>query len=95
MGLNGSVMLWLLLMVAGVAKAAVFNVNAVLNTGRSLAGLSPAEDLPIVSELLLQFPLKKTKNKILKIISASRKMLICLSLIKNRNWLHFIRDVAH
>lgn len=46
---SSAMVVFQVLLVVGVTKAAVFNINAVLNTGKNFAGLHPTEDYPIVS----------------------------------------------
>lgn len=47
--MSGCEILVLIPLLVGVIEAALFNVNAVLNTGKNLVGLHPTEDYPIVS----------------------------------------------
>lgn len=49
---NGCAKLFQVLLVVGISQAAVFNINAVLNTGKNFAGLHPADDYPVVSNVI-------------------------------------------
>lgn len=46
---SGCAILLQVVLVIGISQAAVFNINAVLNSGKNFAGLHPADDYPIVS----------------------------------------------